>query len=240
LSPNGWNFTLVFGYDGVEVAVLKKFTFFLLITIITIAFFLCLACSRSAPRIPYGVIQLVYYQGQDAPEERFSFFVLAEDDDGIENLENLYLYHDHEGLRWQFSFDDWISFDDNGKTWIGSRAIAMPNNENLPRGQYRVVLINKGGERTERTLAFDVPVEPRHPFPLFNVSEGNYTIGSSYPSHSFICYDGEGNVTRTVRVENLSGTIASLGLSSNVRALVLWAEDAEYQTSALTDLIAIR
>ena len=43
-----------------------------------------------------------------------------------------------------------------------------------------------------------------------------------------------------MRVENLNGTIASLGLSSNVRALALWAEDAEYQTSALTDLIAIR
>ncbi|MDR2418713.1 MAG: hypothetical protein LBD79_06635 [Treponema sp.] len=211
-----------------------------MITIITSAFSLCLACSRSAPRISYGVIQLVYYQGQGAPEERFSFFVLAEDDDGIENLENLYLYHDYEGLRWQFSFEDWISFDDNGKTWIGSRAIAMPDNESLPRGQYRVVLVNKGGERTERTLAFDAPVEPRHPFPLFNVSEGNYTIGSSYSSHSFICYDGEGNVIRTVSVENLSGAISSLGLSSNVRALALWAEDAEYQTSALTDLIAIR
>ena len=182
----------------------------------------------------------MYYQGQGAPEERFSFFVLAEDDDGIENLEDLYLYHDHEGLRWQLSFEDWISFDDNGQTWIGSRAIAMPDNESLPRGQYRVALINKGGERTERSLAFDAPVEPRHSFPLFNVSEGNYTISSSYPRHSFICYDGEGNVTQTARVENLSGTIASLGLSSNVRALALWAEDAEYQTSALTDLIAIR
>jgi hypothetical protein len=235
---DGWNFVPVFGYDRAEVVVLKKFMFFLLITASVL--FLCLACSRSAPRIPYGVIQLVYYQGQGAPEERFSFFALAEDDDGIENLEYLYLYHDREGLRWQFSFEDWVSFDDNGKTWIGSRAIAMPDNESLPRGQYRVVLINKGGERTERTLAFDAPAEPRYLFPLFNVSEGNYTIESSYPSHSFICYDGEGNVTRTMNVQNLSGTIASLGLSSSVRALALWAEDAEYQTSALTDLIPIR
>jgi hypothetical protein len=185
-------------------------------------------------------MQLVYYQGQGAPEERFSFFVLAEDDDGIENLETLYLYHDHEGLRWSLSFEDWLSFDDNGKTWIGSRAIAMPENERLPRGQYRVVLINKGGERTERTLAFDAPLEPRHPFPLVTLSEGHYAIESRYPRHSFIGYDGEGNLTQTLPVDELSGSIASLGLSANIRALALWAEDPEYQTSALSDLIAVR
>jgi hypothetical protein len=72
------------------------------------------------------------------------------------------------------------------------------------------------------------------------VAEANYTIESSYPSHSFICYDSEGNITRTVPVQNLNGTVASLGLSSSVRALALWAEDAEYQTSALSDLVPIR
>jgi hypothetical protein len=231
-----WNFTPGFGYDRTEVAILKKFIFLLLTSIVS----LYLSCSRSAPRIPYGDIQLVYYQGTGGTEERFSFFVLAEDDDGIENLEELYLYHDLEGLRWQFSFEDWISFDDNGKTWIGSRAVAMSGNESLPRGQYRAVLINKGGERTERLIAFDAPSEPRYPFPLFNVSEGNYTIESSYPSHSFICYDSEGNVTRTVSVQNLSGAVSSLGLSSSVRALALWAEDAEYHTSTLSDLVPIR
>jgi hypothetical protein len=200
------------------------------------------SCSKSAPRIPYGALELVYYQAQGAldTEERFSFFIMAEDDDGIENLETLSLYHDLEGLRWDLSFEDWVRHDDQGKTWIGSRAITMPDNAPLPRGQYRAVLVNKGGERTTRLLTFDAPDAPLHRFPLFSITEGNYSITSTYPAHFFICYDGSGQVVKTSLVENKTDSIASLRLPSNVRALALWAEDAEYHSSALTDLIPIR
>jgi hypothetical protein len=200
------------------------------------------SCSRSAPRIPYGALELVYYQAQGAlnVEERFSFFIIAEDDDGIENLETLSLYHDLDGLHWDLSFEDWVRLDDQGKTWIGSRAITMPDNAPLPRGQYRAVLTNKGGERTSRFLAFDEPDAPRHRFPVFSISEGNYSITSTYPEHFFICYDSTGQVVKTTPVENMGATVASLGLASNIRALALWAQDAEYHSSALTDLIPIR
>jgi hypothetical protein len=200
------------------------------------------SCSRSAPRIPYGALELVYYQAQGAldTEERFSFFIMAEDDDGVENLETLSLYHDLDGLHWDLSFEDWVRLDDQGQTWIGSRAIAMPDNAPLPRGQDRVVLINTGGERTSRFLTFDAPEAPRHRFPVFSITEGNYSITSTYPEHSFICYDGAGQVVKTSPVENKEDSIASLRLSSNIRALALWAQDAEYHSSALTDLIPIR
>jgi hypothetical protein len=185
-------------------------------------------------------MQMVYYQGQPRPEERFSFFVIAEDDDGIENLDELYLYHDQEGLRWLLPADDWAFIEEEGKTWIGSRAITMPGGETLPRGQYRAVLVNKGGDRTERTFSFDAPESPRHPFPLFTINEGRYTIESRYPQHFLICYDETGNYLSTIPVDTLQGDLEPLGLDSNVRAIALWAEDAEYYTSALTDLIPIQ
>ncbi|MDR2397677.1 MAG: hypothetical protein LBD74_02830, partial [Spirochaetaceae bacterium] len=150
------------------------------------------SCSRSEPRIPYGVMQLVYYQGPVRPEERFSFFVIVEDDDGIENLDELYLYHDREGLRWSLSAEDWISYEEGEQTWIGSRAIAMAGDDALPRGQYRAVLINKGGERTERTFSFDAPAEPRHPFPHIAMQAEEYAIESQYPEHFLLCYDETG------------------------------------------------
>ncbi|MDR1956533.1 MAG: hypothetical protein LBQ30_06740 [Treponema sp.] len=198
------------------------------------------ACSRTEPRIPYGFMQLVYYQGPVRPEERFSFFVIPEDDDGIENLEELYLYHDLEGLRWRLSAEDWITFEEADKTWIGSRAIAMVGVDPLPRGQYRAVLVNKGGERTERTFSFDAPVDPRYPFPRIELQEENYTIESRYPEHFLLCYDGDGSFISTVPVKTLQDTLASLGLPSNARAIALWARDTEYQTAALTDVISLR
>lgn len=203
---------------------------------------LCLlfSCSKTEPRIPYGMMHLVYYQGQPRPEERFSFFVLAEDDDGIENLDELYLYHDQEGLRWLLPSDDWASFEEEGKIWIGSRAIAMPRGETLPRGQYRAVLVNKGGERAERNFTFDAPENPRYAFPLFSLSDDQYAIESRYPRHFLICYDETGNYLQTIPVDSLTGDLQTLELPSNTRALALWAEDGEYYTSALSDLIPLR
>ncbi|MDR2494585.1 MAG: hypothetical protein LBD24_05100 [Spirochaetaceae bacterium] len=201
---------------------------------------LCLAallsCSRTEPRIPYGVIKLVYYQEQSRQEERFSFFVLAEDDDGIENLETLSLYHDREGLRWVMTPEDWVVVEDEGKTWIGSRAIAMPGNETLPRGQYRAALVNKGGDSTERTVTFDAPETPRYPFPSFTVANRRYALDSQYPAHFFLCYNQAGNLIQTVWLAAPEGDLRDLNLSSDVKTLALWAEDEEYQTAALTDI----
>ena len=198
------------------------------------------SCSRTEPRIPYGIMQLVYYQGPVRPEERFSFFVIVEDDDGIENLDELYLYHDREGLRWSLSSEDWITFEEGDTTWIGSRAIAMAGEDTLPRGQYRAVLINKGGERTERTFSFDAPAEPRYPFPRLNLQEGNYTIESRYPEHFLLCYDEAGSLITTLAVKTLQGSLDSLDLPVPVKALALWAWDAEYETAALTDVLPLR
>jgi hypothetical protein len=197
------------------------------------------SCSRAEPRINYGFMELVYYQGLEKPEERFSFFVLPEDDEGIDNLDELYLYHDREGLRWFLSSGDWVTFAEEDQTWIGSRGIAMVDDSPLPRGQYRAVLINKGGERTERTFSFDAPPEPRYPFPLLDITDGIYRIESDYPVHRFLCYDNQGNLVTTTLIEEAAGAVAELRLTSSIRAVVLWAEDPEYNTSALTDVVSL-
>jgi hypothetical protein len=212
------------------------------LVLLSLAVFLALAvsCNRTEPKIAYGFMELVYYQGADKPEERFSFFIIAEDEDGAENLDDLYLYHDHDQLRWHISSDDWISYEHEGKTWIGSRSIAIGHDESLPRGQYRAVLINKGGEKAERNFSFDAPVDPRFPFPALEVSGRNYTVNSQYPSNSLVCYDEQGNYVHTAKLVNLSGSIDDLNIPSPVRTAALWAEDAQYFTSAFTDVVSIR
>jgi hypothetical protein len=198
-----------------------------------------LSCSNVEPRILYGSIEMVYYETDGKPEERFSFFVIPEDDDGIENLAELYLYHDRDGLRWLINPDNWVSFQNEEQTWIGSRGIAMIEGGALPRGQYRAVLVNKGGEKTERTISFDAPEDPRFPFPSFTIADGNYSLESRYPRNHFICYDVQGNFVRTVELKDREGSISSLNLPSGVRTAALWAEDAEYYTSVLTDVFPV-
>jgi hypothetical protein len=205
-----------------------------------LAIFLTGACSRTEPKIAFGFIELVYYQNGSRPEERFSFFIIPEDDDGIENLGDLYLYHDHEQLRWHITSEDWVSYEHEGKTWIGTRSIAIGSGESLPRGQYRAVLVNKGGEKSERDFSFDAPVNPRFPFPTLIISGNVYVVNSSYPENRLVCYDEQGNFVETIRLVGLSGSIDDLGIPSQARTAALWAEDPQYFTSAFTDVASLR
>ena len=216
---------------------MKRYGFFWLSALIALLLF---SCSRSEPKILYGFIESVYYTGKDKPVERYSFFILSEDDDGIENLSELYLYHDREGLRWHIKAEDWVQHTEDEKTWIGSRSIAMFEDEPLPRGQYRAVLVNKGGEKTERNFVFDSPEESPHPFPFLSISGGAYRIDSAYPVNHLICYDQQGSVVQTLRLSEMQGSIRDLRVSNNARSAALWAEDPEYRSSALTDAVSLR
>jgi hypothetical protein len=209
--------------------------FFAFLAIIGILSF---SCSRSEPEISYGFIQLVMYQGEEGgpPREQYSFFVIPEDEDGIENIDILNLYHDMEQLKWQIHSDDWVSLVKDGKTWIGTRSIA--NREgSLPRGVFRAELITKGGESAERNFTYDGKV--RFPFPELAVVSGVYTVISEWPVNSLVCYDNTGKYVTTVKLSSLSDSIAQLRLPSEVRTVSLWAEDESNFCSAFTNAIPI-
>jgi hypothetical protein len=205
---------------------------------------LCLfsACSRTSPKISFGTLRLVYHDSGEggAAEERFSFFILPDDDDGLEDVADLYLHHDREGLIWHITSDEWLSFDIEGKTWIGSRQILMVDGEGLPRGQFRAVLVDKGGERSERNFTFDAPEDSRYTFPYFFVEQGRYRLESEYPAHYLVCYDSGGNYVMTQALENPEGFLAELNLPPGISGIALWADDEEYLTSALTDIVSLR
>lgn len=200
---------------------------------------LFLSCSRAEPKIAYGFIRLVYYQSSGKPEERFSFFVLPDDEDGMEDINELYLHYDREGLFWSLSAADWISYESEGQTWIGSRGITMMNGERLPRGQYRAVIIDKGGEKSDRIFSFDAPEDPRFAFPLLAINNGAYRIESLYPENRLICYDEGGEFIALQDIPGGEGNVRDLNLPSNTRTVALWAEDAEYFTSALTEVVPL-
>jgi hypothetical protein len=197
------------------------------------------ACSNTEPEIAYINMRLVYFQNGSDSIERYSFFVIANDDDGIGNLADLYLYHDLEGLEWHLSEKDWVIVEQDGRTWIGTRSIAMADDEPLPRGQYRAILVNKGGEQAARTFTFDPPDRPRFAFPTCSITDGKYTVVSKYPTNSFIGYNEQGNFVQTVKLSTLSGDVNDLKLQSAVKSIGLWAEDSSYSTSALLDALPL-
>ncbi|MCL2758854.1 MAG: hypothetical protein FWD22_01425 [Treponema sp.] len=198
--------------------------------------FLSVSCTKSAPVITYGYLQLVLYQGDDEPQEHFSFFVMAEDEDGIANLDELYLYHDREQLRWKINNEEWLHQTIDGKDWIGTRSITIKDGS-LPRGLYRAVLVNKGGESTERSFTYDGNV--RFPFPEIEISGGIYSVNSQWPVNHLVCYDVSGNHVATVRLPSVMGNVSQLRIPSNARTAALWAEDEANFCSAFTNVVPI-
>ncbi|MCL2720189.1 MAG: hypothetical protein FWD47_02485 [Treponema sp.] len=194
------------------------------------------SCKMSEPKITYGFLQLVQYQGDAGLQEYFSFFILPEDDDGIENLDELFLYHDREQLRWNIKSDEWLRYVYDGKEWIGTRSLALPQGS-LPQGVYRAVLVNKGGESSQRNFTFDGVV--RYPFPELRISGGSYTVISQWPVNRFVCYDSSGNYIYTITLDSLTGNVSQLRLPSNTLTVALWAEDEDNYCSAFTDVVPL-
>jgi len=214
---------------------LSKKTYYVFIIAVLLAVF-SVSCTRSEPEITFGFIKLVLYQGEEGPTEQFSFFIIPEDEDGIDNLDELYLYHDREQLRWHIKSDEWVRSRHDGKDWIGTRSLAISEGS-LPRGVFRAVLVNKGGESSQRTFTYDGNV--RFPFPELEITDGVYNVRSQWPVNRLVCYDSSGTYTNTVVLSSLSGNISQLGLPSGVRTAALWAEDEINFCSAFTDVVPL-
>jgi hypothetical protein len=102
-----------------------------------------------------------------------------------------------------------------------------------------VVIVDKGGEKSERIFSFDAPTEPRFAFPVLTINNGEYRIESLYPENKFICYDEGGEFLAVENLPGHEGNVRELNLPSNTRTVALWAEDAEYLTSALTEVVPV-
>jgi hypothetical protein len=193
------------------------------------------SCSRAEPVIRFQAAKLVYYQNDTGYEERLTFFVLPDDPDGIDDVDELYLYHDLEGLSWRMTAADWIQRQQDNRLWIGAYGLAPPPGEKLPSGLYRAVIIDKGGEKSERTFGLEVPAIPHYPFPELTVAEGAYTIKCDYPEMYFIGFADDGAYLSTMPVTVFSGRVADLNFANNVVSFALWADDPERSTAALTN-----
>ncbi|HOJ99080.1 MAG TPA: hypothetical protein PLW34_05935 [Termitinemataceae bacterium] len=245
--------------------------------------FFLFACSSQPPRIEGVRLRLVYAQKEGKIEEFLSLFISPADDDGFEDLEELYLIHDESQLYWKLTPQDWLSiegeenspgalrsppgglFQEEGlatgeagappplggggkndpppssqgpsrRVWIGSHRIQMYPSGPLPRGRYRIILRDKGGEQVERSVGLDAPLTPVYPFPQLILDRGSYRIVSSYPKNDLVVYDQDLRLIRTVPLSHAQGAFRDLDFPGSARAVALWAEDPDRGIAALTSI----
>lgn len=197
------------------------------------------SCSQAAPRLVAVSLKLIYRQSGSAYVERLSCFAFAEDEDGEADLEELRIVNDRAQLYWTLTSQDWISVVKTGQTWFGSHALSMPEGSKFPRGAYRIVLLDKGGERSERSVSFEAPVASARPFPSLSFSEGSYSVSSAYPKNLLVIYAASGSVLRSIELTAKAGKVADLAIGSGARSAALWAEDEATSVAAFTEPVPL-
>jgi len=214
----------------------------IVIALITLTFInmTLLSCSRSAPQIQNYTLKLIYNETADGIQEQLSLFVLAQDEDGKEDLDTLYLINDDQQLYWTLKASDWLTVNKDGQLWVGSHSIAMVEGQPLPRGLYRLILTDQGGDRTEKTIGLDAPIQSRYPFPQLQIEGDSFAIRSFYPKHTLLGYDAGGTMIRSIPLSSLTGNLKALGLPQSAFAVALWAEDPDANLGALTKTVSIK
>lgn len=139
-------------------------------------------CTGSSPQI----IQIFWqhnfrYDPQNGSVTReMSLFLHVNDEDGIEDLESIYLIADVGELFWEIDKADWITDERQGEKWIGTNRLTMPSGDGFPSGDYRVVLVDKAGERSQSDLfisPIDGSVLPER-FSRLSLTAGEARIGN--------------------------------------------------------------
>ena len=125
----------------------------------------------------------------DRRYERLSLFVRPGDADGMDDLDELYVIFDTGELFWHLTAETWTSDVRDGATWIGTASLAMPGEQQFPAGEYRVLLIDAGGERD--TSRFVIPRQrSATPLPEVEQDGANFTVRGAADYQLWVVAEG--------------------------------------------------
>jgi hypothetical protein len=148
--------------------------------------------------------------------ESLSVFVSLKSDESLDNLSELWVVQDDSALAWKLTDADWIKAGEGGITWIGGSALAGPELRLLPRGQYRCIVIDTSGQRTEREFQVSGSFPDRAP-PSLSMTGGQMKIMSAWPETLALAFDGTGALIASPAAPGQSGS-AALALGADIAA----------------------
>jgi hypothetical protein len=158
-------------------------------------------CSGNPPHIARISAQLLYEKdtASGAATEELSLFIVPEDKDGLDDLEYLHVISDASELFWSLDSDAWTSVKSQNDDWVGSSRLAVPQGEQAPRGEYRVMLYDLSGDSDEQRFRMDAPSTDIKdvPFPEATVSKGRITIAGPSDWYTVLVYTSAGVYSRS-------------------------------------------
>jgi hypothetical protein len=154
--------------------------------------------------------------------QKLSVFISAQDQDGSDDIIKLYIIHDQTEVYWTLESDDWQKTKEASRPLIGTNALVMPNLDNFPGGEYRILLEDLSGTTTEKSFYLytnqDNFVKDKNAFPTGYEKGQKLYIQSKYEKVSIWL---SRRMTTTSDQENSPGNVSSNNTTSTGAGEVL-------------------
>lgn len=142
---------------------------------------LFLSCSGSPPAIINTDWMLVYTNdlSRGGVYTELNLFVQLDDPDGIEDISEIAIHKDDLGWSWNLNPDNWVSYSAEGENWLGANGLTRGGS--LPEGEYRLLILDRSGQRTEKIIKINVPLKDSQTleFPSLELVEGKIRISTA-------------------------------------------------------------
>lgn len=183
---------------------------------------LTFSCSGKPPAV-LEVYHTILVEEDLKASLRYETLILyahVEDPDGIEDLESIYCIADDPEFYVQLDASSWRKIERDGETWLGSGSIVMPDRSDLPRADYRLIVIDSNGERSEGEFSITAEHLPKGElnFPFLRIGEGFVEVAGGEKRYVLSAYG--------VERELLFSAVVSPG-RSGIADLASGAEAAE-------------
>jgi hypothetical protein len=141
--------------------------------------------------------------------ESLSVFGSIKDEDGLDNIEELWIVNDAEALAWKLTNAEWTKAAEGGDNWIGGSALAQPDLSPLPRGEYKLIAIDAAGQRAE--LAFAVSgAFPARTAPSASLVKGKLAVRSDWPETLVLAFDAADALLASVPAGKEGASLAEI------------------------------
>jgi len=169
-------------------------------TLFFISLSLFFSCTGEAPDVRqlFWQLNLAYDPAIDIKYESLSVFAHVADADGIDDVDLMYIVQDKNELLWELDAEGWSKFEDGEEIWIGSNNIRMNDGSSFPRALYRLIIIDRAGERSsdEFFINADAADVSSAVFPRAVVNGEEISLDGNFREYTLWFYDEEGNQTK--------------------------------------------
>jgi len=171
--------------------------------VLTAVSLLLLSCGGEAPQLLQTSWELTASKDRDTGAVAMSLgvFVQVDDADGLEDISDLYLVSDKEELVFHVDSEGWTEREKSGETWIGTTGFVMPDRGPFPIGTYRILVLDKAGERSEGEIFIPRTSLEGLSFPSLTIDSGDVTLGGKYSGGSILLFDSHGEYLRAEPID---------------------------------------